>query len=146
MNKILSKIGLLVAMILTMTGLITAVMTYAGLPVGQRFVEAWLPVWGQAALLVAPFGFVLMYLISKTISAVFPDIAAGTQKILLAASMALVMESVMASVTTLQLHGWEAGFSDYWISVLLAALPVALVMSLVMTFFIKPRIDRVLAA
>lgn len=146
MNKIFTKISLLAAMILTLTGLMTAVMAYAGLPDGQRFVDAWLPVWMRAALIIAPLGFTLMYLMSKAISAVFPDMAAGTQKILLGAIMALVMESMMATVTTLQLHGWSAGFSGYWVSILIAALPVAVAMSLAMTFFIKPRLDRVLAA
>lgn len=146
MNKILTKVSLLAAMLLTLTGLMTAVMTYAGLPDGQRFIDAWLPVWMRAALVIAPLGFALMYLMSKAISIVFPNMAAGKQKILLGASMALLMESMMASVTTLQLHGWGAGFGGYWVSILIAALPVAVAMSLAMTFFIKPRLDKVLSA
>lgn len=146
MIKVLIKIGLIATMILTMSGLMTSVMTYAGLPEGQRFIDAWLPVWMQAALVIAPAGFALMYLISETISAVFPDMAPGKQNIILGASMALVMESVMASVTTLQLHGWSTGFMSYWINILLSALPVAVLASLAMTFLIKPRIDKILAA
>ncbi|MEM5501625.1 DUF2798 domain-containing protein [Ahrensia kielensis] len=146
MNKTITKIALLAAIIISMSGLMTAVMTYAGLPDGQRFMDAWLPVWMQAALVVAPCGFALMYLISKIINLLLPNITAGTQKILLGAIMALVMESVMASVTTFQLHGWADGFGAYWASVLLAALPVAVLMSTAMTIFIKPRLDKILSA
>lgn len=146
MKALSTKIGILAAMIMGMTGLMTSVMTYATKAESQPFLDAWLPVWLRAAVVIAPFGMVVMYLLNGLLGLLLPGVSAAVRKVLLGLCMAVVMESIMASVTTVQLYGLASGFAAFWTDAMLAALPVAAVMSLVMTFLIKPRLDRVLAS
>lgn len=146
MNALARKLGIIAAMIVTMSGLMTSVMTYATLAEGRAFIDAWLPIWLRAAVVIAPLGFALMYLVNALLGLLLPAVGEGVRKVLVGLTMAVVMESIMASVTTVQLYGLANGFAAFWADAMLAALPVAAGMSLVMTFLIKPRLDRVLAS
>lgn len=141
MQKLLKKLAIIATMILTMTGLLTSVMTYVNLPDDQAFVQAWIPTWIKAALILAPAGFLIMWVIGKFVEFMLPTAKKYQQMLMQGALMALAMESLMATVTTSQLHGFQEGFWSYWLSAMAAGLPVGIAMSVFMTILVKPRLD-----
>jgi hypothetical protein len=56
--------------------------------------------------------------------------------------MAVIMESIMAIVTTINLHGFllPSEFVDYWGATFISALPAGLIISVLMSLVIKPRL------
>lgn len=53
----------------------------------------------------------------------------------------------MGFVTTMNLHGYESSvFASQWSAAFLAALPVGIVFSIVMSLVIKPRLETFLAS
>lgn len=146
MPKILKKIGVMVAFILVMTGLITSVMSYFARNESQGFFEVWLPTWAMVGLLIAPIGFTLFWASGRLIDRVLPNASYAVRTVLQGVIMALIMESLMAGVTTYQVQGFDAEFAAVWLRALLAGLPVAAVMSVLGTLVIKPRMEALMTA
>jgi len=61
--------------------------------------------------------------------------------------MAIIMESIIAVVLTVKNGSYESSvqFSQLFFNSLLFALPVGLTLSLVMTLFIKPKLEGYIA-
>jgi len=146
MPKILKKIAVMVPFVAFMTGIMTAAMTYFARSGDQAFLGAWLPTWAMAALLMAPIGLTMFFITGKMLNALLPNVSKVVLTIAQGVIMALVMESFMASITTYQVNGFDSAFGGVWIKALLAGLPVAAVMSVLMTFFIKPRLEAFMAS
>lgn len=146
MPKILKKISLMVSFILVMTGLITSVMTWFARSNGQGFFEVWLPTWAMVGFGLAPIGFTLFWGLGKLLDHALPHASYAVRTVLHGALMALIMESLMASVTTYQIQGFDGDFAAIWLRALLAGLPVAAVMSVLGTLVIKPKLEAFMAA
>jgi len=146
MPPIFRKAATMAMIIVPMTGVMTSVMTWLNLAEGQTFLAAWLPTWARAALFLAPLGIGIMALVGKLIDVALPKAGKAVQSLFQTGTMILFMMSLMATITTVQLHGWAVGFADVWIGTMLSGLPVALVMGTLMTFVIKPRMEAAMAA
>lgn len=86
-------------------------------------------------------------LLHRTINAVLPNFSKLQQNITFGLGMACIMESIMGVVTTVNLHGYESSlFASQWSAAFLAALPVGIVFSIVMSLVIKPRLETFLAS
>ncbi|MEM9197233.1 MAG: hypothetical protein AAGD12_05205 [Pseudomonadota bacterium] len=142
---VLRKLAVAVGIILSFTGLTTAFVTLYKLSGDQSFWAEWLPIWLQAAFVIAPLGLLIMAAMNKAVDAIWPNISEFGRKTVQSVTMPLIMGALMAGVATVQLHGWTGGFWAFWASALLAVLPVAFVVGGLMTFVIKPRLDAVMA-
>ncbi len=96
MNRTIRKIAIMSAIILPMTGLITAAMSWINVGDGMMFSEVWLPAWARAAFLIAPLGTVVFWGIGKAIDAFLVNAAKGRRKLAKGVAMALIMESMVA--------------------------------------------------
>lgn len=146
MAKLLRKTAVMAPIMLTITGVLTSVMTLWNLPDGKSFLEAWVPTWLFTALVMAPIGFTMFWLVGRAYDRLLPQLSYNARAIMQGATMAAVMESFMAASATYQLNGFEAGFASIWFSNVMVSLPVALVLSAIMSVALKPRLDRLMAA
>lgn len=129
-----------------MTALLTSVMTWANLEADQAFLFAWLPSWAFSLLVMVPFGYVAMLGVSKVVAWMAASLTEFQQNLLTGLMMAVVMESIMAMAVAIRLAGFSAMLPKFWLTALLAGLPIAVVFSVFMTITLKPWLERYLAS
>ncbi|MGI2110434.1 DUF2798 domain-containing protein [Shewanella frigidimarina] len=147
MKKIAKKILVTVSLILTLIGSLTFVMTYQNIGFGEKFFYQWIVSTLLAATTMAPIGFMMITVISKIALLIFPNVSEAKRNVAIGVAMALVMEGIMALVTTLNNIGFTAlsELITAWWSALIIALPLGLLISLMMTTLVKPELERYLA-
>lgn len=151
-SKLLKKIAIILPLIITLVGSLTFVMTYMNIGFGDQFINQWLTSLLLAAITMAPLGFLMVAIISKLVLAVMPKASENKRNFVIGLSMALIMESFMALVTTMNNLGLPANVDlinqwlQNWGQAVLIALPFGLVISLIMTLFVKPRLERLMAS
>lgn len=128
-----------------MTALLTSVMTWANLKTGDGFLFAWLPSWGFSLLVMVPFGYVAMLGVSRIVAWLASGLTEFQQNLLTGLMMAVVMESIMAMAVAIRLAGFSSALPKFWLTSLLAGLPIAVVFSVFMTITLKPWLERYLA-
>lgn len=134
------------AIVFPLIGLpLSGIMTWANIGFTPDFLLRWMlslasavPVMLVAVFLLGGLAKIVGFLLSKRSSLV--------QKLVLAVLMALTMECLMTTVITMHNLGLSTGFSHAWVTAFINALPVGIVLGLLMSFVIKPRIDRFVAA
>jgi hypothetical protein len=144
MQPKLKKLLVMLPVILTLVGMMTAIMTLANLTPSQPFLNLWISSFIFALLVILPIGAGIFAILTKLINQ-FCDPWSGLHKNLLQGIlMALIMEAIMAVITTLSSHqyGSAAQFSDYFFNSLLYALPVGLCFSCFMALVIKPKLEQ----
>lgn len=148
MPKLLKKIAIVASIILTLVGSLTFVMTYQNIGFTDNFVSKWLSSLALAAVVIAPIGFLLITLMGRIVKKCLPNSSDLTRKFAVAISMAVIMESVLAVVTTLNNLGMTdaAEFAQNWFSAFTLALPLGIFIGLIMTLFIKPRLEKYMAS
>lgn len=148
MPKLLKKIAIVASIIVTLVGSLTFVMTYQNIGFTDNFVRQWLSSLALAALIMAPIGFLLMTLVSRFVKKCLPNTSDLKRNFVVGFSMAVIMESVMALVTTLNNLGMTnaAEFAQNWFGAFTLALPLGIFIALMMTLFIKPRLERYMAS
>ncbi len=148
MQKMAKKILVVVPLVLTLIGSLTFVMTYQNIGFGELFLYQWIESTLLVATTMAPLGFLMIAVISKMVVLVLPKASEAKRNVIIGVTMALVVESIMALVTTLNNIGFPAisEFFTAWWSALIIALPLGLLISLIMTTFIKPKLERYLAS
>jgi hypothetical protein len=93
-----------------------------------------------------PAGILLMGLVSKLVGQWLPNKSELTRNLLAGSIMACLMESILAFSTAVN----TIGFADHeallngWLDGFLAALPLGLVLMLMMSLTIKPKLERFL--
>lgn len=129
----------------TVALLLSAVMTWANLPLG----EAFLPRWGRsfvACLIVLPLVLVFLAVVEKPVEAAFSSMSKFGRTLLVSLLTACVIEAVLALALTLLGSGAGAGFAQHWWMAFSRSLPVGVVIGLFMGFYMKPRMDRMRGA
>lgn len=82
-------------------------------------------------------------LINKVLTVILPNVSSVKMNIVFGLCMAVVMESIMAMITTINVNG----FSDWnhfiyvWVASLLIALPIGIMFSIILSLMIKPRLE-----
>lgn len=142
--KTIKKAVAVIAFIPIITGIFTAAMAYFARDEGQDFMSVWLPTWAMVALLIAPIGFIMLILIDKILDALMPNGSKALKSFLQGVIMALLIEAFMATITTYQVNGFEGPFMTVWTTALMAGLPLAAVASVIVTLFVKPRVEAFL--
>ena len=140
------KVLVVLCMMTLMGGTLTGVMTYMNLGYTETFFADWSSSFLLAATTVMPLGFLLMALLTKLSHALLPNTHDVKRNLLVGVSMALIMESGMAFTTAINNVGFEQQgvFYQAWLDAVLAALPVALTLMLIISTTVKPKIERFL--
>ncbi len=146
--SLLKKLFVMSCVISFIVGSLTGVMTYVNMGYSETFFWDWFTSFLVAAVVMAPSGMVFMMLVSRFIGFLFGQLSAHTQNFIVGLVMAVVMESVMAVATAANNIGFAdlSLFAVAWMKAFLVALPLGLVISVTMTLFIKPRLDKYLAS
>ena len=147
MPKLAQKILIIASIITTLGGTLTFLMTWRSIGFSDTFVTSWLSSFALSVLCIAPLGGIISYALNRTINAVLPNFSSLQKNITFGFGMAFIMEAIMGAVTTMNLHGYESSvFASQWSAAFLAALPVGIVFSIVMSLVIKPRLETFLAS
>ena len=147
MPKLAQKILVIAAIVATLGGTLTFIMTWRSIGFSETFISSWLSSFALSVLCIAPLGGAISYALHRTINAVLPNFSKLQQNITFGLGMACIMESIMGVVTTVNLHGYESSlFASQWSAAVLAALPLGIVFSIIMSLMIKPRLETFLAS
>ena len=143
MLKNFKKILVIFSIVAVIGGTLTFVMTWNNFGFGDGFLRAWLSSFALCVICIAPIGGVIALLINKILRALLPDISTVQMNVIFGLCMAVIMESIMAVVTTINL----SDFSDWhhfvymWIASLLTALPIGIFFSIILSLIIKPKLE-----
>lgn len=147
-TSLAKKLLVMVPMITIIGGILTGVMTYMNIGFSDAFFYRWLTSFIFATLVMAPSGSLVMFLVNKIVKRLFQGLSETRQNLIFGVLMAFIMESLMALVTTINNIGLAdlTQFLSAWMSALLMAIPVGLVLAVTMSLLIKPKIERFLAS
>lgn len=116
-------------------------MTWAGVGFGDEF----FPRWGRSfltSLVVLPLILMCLGALEQLVNRTFAPLHWVWRKLVVALLTAFAIESVLAlGVTLINTHS-DAGFGAAWWLAFSRSLPAGLLIGLVMTFYIKPKLDR----
>ncbi|WP_394213313.1 DUF2798 domain-containing protein [Psychrobacter piscatorii] len=137
------KILVIFSIVAVIGGTLTFVMTWNNLGFGDGFLRAWLSSFALCVICIAPIGGVIALLINKILRAVLPDISTVQMNVIFGLCMAVIMESIMAVVTTINLNDFSDWhhFLSMWIASLLTALPIGIFFSIILSLIIKPKLE-----
>ncbi|MCC4790411.1 DUF2798 domain-containing protein [Vibrio splendidus] len=143
-TPVLYKVLVMMSLMLTVGGSLTAVMTYMNVGFGEAFIGNWFSSLALAVVIMMPIGAVMMTLVTKLVAKVLPNYGEKSRNLVVGLIMAFMMESIMAFVTAAN----NIGFSDTsaltsgWFNGLIAALPIGLTIMVVMSMTVKPKLER----
>ncbi|MFA0000846.1 DUF2798 domain-containing protein [Vibrio lentus] len=143
-TPVLYKVLVMMSLMLTVGGSLTAVMTYMNVGFGEAFIGNWFSSLALAVVIMMPIGAVMMTLVTKLVAKVLPNYGEKSRNLVVGLIMAFIMESIMAFVTAAN----NIGFSDTsaltsgWFNGLIAALPIGLTIMVVMSMTVKPKLER----
>lgn len=142
------KLMVMATVMTTIGGTLTGIMTYINVGNTDTFLATWFSSFLIAVLVMMPIGLISMTLIGKLIQKVMPKAKKIIQQLITGLSMALIMESVLAGTTAANTVGLEskAAFVDAWGQGFMAALPIGIIIALVMSLFLKPKLDAFMAS
>jgi hypothetical protein len=147
MQSTIKKILVIITMVMVLGGLFTGILTYSNIGFTDVFVRQWALSFVQAVCVLFPMGVGVMWVINKMVEAFFSDFSAVHKNLIFGLGMAICMEAIMALSTTYSNIGIRdlALFSEAFLASYLMVLPVALILSPVMTLLIKPKLEVFLA-
>lgn len=142
MSKNVQKIGVIFGLVVTFGGFLTLLMTWKNIGFTDGFIGAWLSSFALCVLCIAPIGGVIAFIINRLVNLIFPSLSSVKKNIVFGLVMAVMMESIMAVVTTINLHGFMLikEFVDFWLATFVSALPAGLAISVLMSLVIKPKL------
>jgi hypothetical protein len=136
------KSAIIISFIIVIGGFLTFLMTWRNIGFSNHFIGAWLSSFALCVLCIAPIGGVISIVTNSLVNKVFYTLSMTQKNIVFGFIMAVVMESIMAIVTTINLHGFLilSEFIALWGTTFISALPAGLVISILMSLVIKPKL------
>lgn len=125
----------------TIALILSGVITWINLGWVDGFAARWMFAF-LTALPVLPLGLITLLTLERVLLPrlrLLPKLMAG---VVLALCTATVMETLMASAVTLSNHGLGPDFASQWAVAFWRSLPVGVLIGLLMTFVVKPRMAR----
>ena len=140
------KLAVILAMMTVVGGSLTGLMTYMNLGFTDTFFASWMSSFVMVLFTVMPAGLILMLSVTVIVTKLTPNMGEKKRNLIVGIGMAIAMESIMAFSTAWNNIGFHdmSAFYSAWSRALLAALPVALVLSTIISMTIKPKIERFL--
>jgi len=124
---------------------LSGLMTWINVGFGPGFGWMWLKAFAFA-LPVLPIGLLVMTLMQRLAAPLTGPKPGWAFKCVLALGTAIVMETLVSSAVTYSTHGLGAGFGYQWAEAFVRSLPVGVLIGLTMSFVIRPRLARWMAA
>jgi len=142
----LKKIAILLLVMSTIASSLTGLMTWANLGFSELFLRNWFHSFLLAMIVMMPIAFGLIALFTKVISRLLPHAPKLYQNLSIGFLMSLAMQSIMAVVTTYNNLGLTTiqQFKTAWFHAFITAYPTGLVLALILTTVIKPRLESFL--
>lgn len=143
MSNLGKKILIIFSIVAVIGGTLTFVMTWKNTGFGPDFLTDWLKSFALCVVCIAPIGGVIAMLINKALTVILPEASAVKMNVIFGLCMAVIMESIMAGITTANVNG----FSDLnhfiygWLASLLTALPIGIMFSIILSLLIKPKLE-----
>jgi hypothetical protein len=125
--------------------ILSGLITWLNIGFTDDFTVRWMRAFATA-LPVMPLGILVMLGLDRALSPRLAALHWIAAKMVLALCTACVMELLMASVVTLSNRGLGADFAALWATAFIKSLPAGLLIGLVMSFAVKPRLDRWMVA
>ncbi len=143
-TPVLYKILVMMSLMLTIGGSLTAVMTYMNVGFGEAFIGNWLSSLALVVVIMMPIGIAMTTLVTKLVAKALPKYSEKVRNLIVGLIMAFIMESIMAFVTAANNIGFSdtSAFTSGWFNGFVAALPVGLTIMVVMSMTIKPKLER----
>jgi hypothetical protein len=143
-TPVLHKASVIMSLMLTIGGSLTAVMTYMNVGFGEEFISNWLSSLALAVVIMMPIGMVMMTLVTKVTAKALPSYGEKARNLIVGLIMAFIMESIMAFVTAANNIGFSdtSAFTSGWFNGFIAALPIGLTIMVVMSMTVKPKLER----
>jgi hypothetical protein len=120
---------------------LSGVITWINLGWVDGFVGRWLKAFATA-LPVLPLGLITLMALERVLGPRLRSLPRVVAGVVLALCTASVMETLMAGVVTLSNQGVQPDFLAQWAAAFWRSLPVGVLVGLLMTFVIKPRMAR----
>jgi hypothetical protein len=141
------KALIIIPIIMLVIGTLTAIMTWVNLAPSQKFLAAWSNSFLFSFVVMLPIGGFIFPLLNKVINSFFTTWSNIQKNLVHGFLMAVIMESMMALVTTLATHGYQSNhdFFSLFFNCLIYALPVGLTITSFISLVIKPRFEQYLA-
>ncbi|RKF18000.1 DUF2798 domain-containing protein [Alginatibacterium sediminis] len=145
-NPLIYKIAVVMGLMMTIGGSLTGAMTYMQLGFDQSFFSNWLQSFIGVAIFMMPLGFVFTTTLTLLTNKLLPKLSEMKRNLIVGLLMAVLMESMMAFVTTVNNIGLEsrADFISGWIDAFVVAIPIGLTLMVTMSLTIKPKIENFL--
>lgn len=145
-TPVIYKILVMVMMITLVGGFLTYIMTYTNVGITDHFYMDWFTSFLSAVLVMAPIGLAMTAFMNVFVTKLLPTASELKRNLVISVFMALNMELLMAFVTATNNIGFANTrlFYTAWVEGLLAALPIGLILMLVMSVTIKPKLERFL--
>ncbi len=141
-----AKILAVLAVMGSVAGILTAIMTWANVGFGPTFLRDWGLSFAKALFVLMPLAMLLMAALGKLAERRFPDIAPLKRNIALGLVMSVIMQSLVAAISAGTAVGFADGdlFRQAWATAFTAAFPVGLALAMLLTTLIKPRLESYL--
>ncbi|MDE2694159.1 MAG: DUF2798 domain-containing protein [Paracoccaceae bacterium] len=141
----INKFLIVISNMFLMVGIMSGIMTYANQGFSEAFFNGWLTAFVFSIVCVAPFGVLLMSVTTKKITKIAPKLSDLKINITVGVIMTVVMGSIMATTTAVIAVGflnWMV-FLEAWLNGFISGIPFGLAMSLGMTLFIRPKLQKI---
>lgn len=144
--SLIKKLGIVFSIMSVIAGILTGIMTWANLGFSDTFLSIWGVSFITTIVFLLPILGILMALFSKLVKRAFPKFSALRQNMIIGLLLSIVMQSIMAVITAANAVGFDnfALYGAAWLDAFITAIPVGLVLALILTTVIKPRLEAYL--
>jgi Protein of unknown function (DUF2798) len=125
----------------TVAALLSGIMTWANVGFADEFMGRWARSFG-VSLVMLPLILVGIGVLQKWLDQTLHFVHSLARKVLASLLIACVIETVLAVGVTAISHPLDAQFAQAWWLAFSRSLPAGVLVGLFMTFFLKPRMDR----
>lgn len=143
MSKFFTKVLIIFSLVVVIGGTLTFAMTWRNVGFTEDFIIYWLTSFTLCVLCIAPIGGIISLLLNKSLTTIMPNLSAIKMNIIFGLCMAIIMETIMAAVTTINTNGFGdvQHFIYVWAASLLVALPIGIILSIILSLIVKPKLE-----
>lgn len=124
---------------------LSAFMSWANVGFGAAYLSTWARSF-LSSLVILPLVLASLGPLERLVNSVFPAMHRFGRKLIVSLLTALVIESVLALAVSAINGPWDSAFGPYWWRAFSRSLPVGVLIGLLMAFYVKPRLDRMMQA
>ncbi len=139
--RMMRKIPIDVLILPTVALILSAIMTWANVGFGDEFFSK----WGRnfiTSLVILPLVLLCIGAMERLVDRVLAVVHWMGRKLVVALLTACAIETVLALAVTLTSHPWDSALGSFWWTAFSRSLPAGMLIGLFMSFYMKPKMDR----